>query len=51
MFCEFQFKILFVLNLEIGYLNKRRYFNKIENLFLIIKGVEFFKMLNSGFIY
>lgn len=47
MSCEFQFKILLALNLEIGYLNKRRYLNKTENLLLITKGVELFKMLNS----
>lgn len=55
--CEFQFKIhffeyiLLALNLEIGYLNKRRYLNKTENLLLITKGVELFKMLNSGPIH
>lgn len=51
MSCEFQFKILLALNLEIGYLNKRRYLNKTENLLLITKGVELFKMLNSGPIH
>lgn len=43
--------ILLALNLEIGYLNKRRYLNKTENLLLITKGVELFKMLNSGPIH
>lgn len=63
MSCEFQFKIHFfeyietltslvlALNLEIGYLNKRRYLNKTENLLLITKGVELFKMLHSGPIH
>lgn len=36
------------MNLEIGYLNKRSYLNKTENLLLTTKAVENLKMLNSG---
>lgn len=36
------------MNLEIGYLNKKSYLNKTENLLLTTKAVENLKMLNSG---